>query len=88
LQGTVFHLHLKLEVECVAKVLKRERLLPAIASPESVPRQDEEGKMPLVWARKEGYAAVALLQTCSSSTMPTRRLLTRYLVTLNSFTVT
>jgi hypothetical protein len=70
-------------VERVAKVLKHERLLLALASPESVPRQDEEGKMPLAWARKEGYAAVALLQTCSSSTMPTRRLLT-----LNSFTVT
>ena len=70
------------------KALKRERLLQARASPEAVPSQDEEGKMPLAWASEEGYAAAALLRTSSSSTMPTWRLLTRYLVTLYSFTIT
>ncbi len=38
-----------------------ERLLQAGASPEHVPSQDEEGKTPLVWASKEGYADAALL---------------------------
>jgi hypothetical protein len=38
-----------------------ERLLQARASPEAVPSQDEEGKTPLVWAVKEGYADAALL---------------------------
>jgi hypothetical protein len=38
-----------------------ERLLQARASPEHVPSQDEEGKTPLLWAIKEGYADAALL---------------------------
>ena len=38
-----------------------ERLLLARASPEDVPRQDEEGKTPLLWATKEGNVNVALL---------------------------
>jgi hypothetical protein len=38
-----------------------ERLLQARASPEHVPSQDEEGKTPLLWASKEGYADAALL---------------------------
>jgi hypothetical protein len=38
-----------------------ERLLQAGASPEHVPSQDEEGKTPLLWASKEGYADAALL---------------------------
>jgi hypothetical protein len=38
-----------------------ERLLQARASSEAVPSQDEEGKTPLVWASKEGYADAALL---------------------------
>jgi hypothetical protein len=38
-----------------------ERLLQAGASPEHVPSQDEEGKTPLMWAIKEGYADAALL---------------------------
>ncbi len=38
-----------------------ERLLQAGASPEHVPSQDEEGKTPLLWAIKEGYADAALL---------------------------
>jgi hypothetical protein len=38
-----------------------ERLLQAGASPEHVPSQDEEGKTPLMWASKEGYADAALL---------------------------
>jgi hypothetical protein len=38
-----------------------ERLLQARASPETVPSQDEEGKTPLLWASKEGYADAALL---------------------------
>jgi hypothetical protein len=38
-----------------------ERLLQARASPEAVPSQDEEGKTPLLWASKEGYADAALL---------------------------
>ena len=38
-----------------------ERLLQARASPEHVPSHDKEGKTPLVWASKEGYADAALL---------------------------
>ena len=38
-----------------------ERLLQARASPEHVPSQDAEGKTPLLWASKEGYADAALL---------------------------
>jgi len=38
-----------------------ERLLQARASPEHVPSQDKEGKTPLLWAIKEGYADAALL---------------------------
>jgi len=38
-----------------------ERLLQARASPEHVPSHDAEGKTPLVWASKEGYADAALL---------------------------
>jgi hypothetical protein len=38
-----------------------ERLLQAGASPEHVPSQEEEGKTPLMWASKEGYADAALL---------------------------
>jgi hypothetical protein len=38
-----------------------ERLLQARANPEHVPSQDEEGKTPLLWASKEGYADAALL---------------------------
>ena len=38
-----------------------ERLLQAGASPEHVPSQDKEGKTPLLWAIKEGYADAALL---------------------------
>jgi hypothetical protein len=38
-----------------------ERLLQARASPEAVPSQDQEGKTPLLWASKEGYADAALL---------------------------
>jgi hypothetical protein len=38
-----------------------ERLLQARASPEHVPSQDEEGKTPLMWASREGYADAALL---------------------------
>jgi hypothetical protein len=38
-----------------------ERLLQARASPETVPSYDAEGKTPLVWASKEGYADAALL---------------------------
>jgi hypothetical protein len=38
-----------------------ERLLQARASPEHVPSQDKEGKTPLLWASKEGYADAALL---------------------------
>ena len=38
-----------------------ERLLQARASPEHVPSQDPDGKTPLLWASKEGYADAALL---------------------------
>jgi hypothetical protein len=38
-----------------------ERLLQARASPEHVPSHDAEGKTPLLWASKEGYADAALL---------------------------
>jgi hypothetical protein len=38
-----------------------ERLLQARASPETVPSHDAEGKTPLIWAIKEGYADAALL---------------------------
>jgi hypothetical protein len=38
-----------------------ERLLQARASPEHVPSQDAEGKTPLLWASKEGYADAAQL---------------------------
>jgi hypothetical protein len=38
-----------------------ERLLQARANPEHVPSHDAEGKTPLVWASKEGYADAALL---------------------------
>jgi hypothetical protein len=38
-----------------------ERLLQARASPEHVPSQDADGKTPLLWASKEGYADAALL---------------------------
>ncbi len=55
-----------------------ERLLQARASPETVPSHDEEGKTPLLWAIKEGYADAALLllkykgNTKATDTVPNR----------------
>jgi hypothetical protein len=45
----------------LGEVKVAERLLQAGASPEHVPSQDVEGKTPLLWASKEGYADAALL---------------------------